>query len=1168
MVEYVYARHDFVPEHEDEISFRAGERIEVVEKDEQYEDGWWQGRNLAGKVGLFPESYTQPAPPTSEPPPAAIPASLPPAPAPADSAPSSPPSLLIPEPESLQSLHEDTSPSITNGDAHPNHTTTKSNGEVMRATMTDVQKAIEQLGHKDDFDGSRSFTFSSTRGESTDHDTDTDADGEDWHKTARQKLAENAKMAAEEQAARESAEIRAPIRSAVPPIDVEMSDDSGDEDDAPSNGHLRRHSHIPEEEEEDTAPPHPPVNGRRFSDSSSIQPSESYIVPSPAVRPGSDFAEDTATEAGASTATQSSFPLPPERNTFLPTPVSPDRRGISKGISTNGTDAASHPSSAQLLFPSKMQTLTLKEAAGVLPSPAASTTGHRHGYSFGSATSSTRATAASPLLLGIRTTDQRPRHVHPADWSVEEVIDWLRSKGFDEDSCKKFAEQEITGDVLLDLDVNVLKSEIGIMAYGKRMRIANAITELRRPPSVMSSSADQPTRPGSYSQGTPFPLLGAAQNSSSLDTAGQSLASPDSSPDSGLAAVTPDSAHQNSDSGVRTSLDQVNNSSATIGLGLGIPASLLPGVAQGKSVKGRPTKLSLSPSDGALGANAKVVAVEQEEEEERVVLSDSDTKNFTTKSRGQLFGRQNSTSSTGKLPSSRISKEVTTPRSDTSQLSEGSRPRHERRKRSLDANRENSRLSIFGSTFVGTLGKSRKPPPRYSSAVDEASSERNPLSLSRLYHSGSRKSSTRLSPADSHTALNAKEDKKREKREKRESKDSGASKDKKDPSLLRKRTPSATDAPLRTSPESSTLKPGQNILAQIGTPDHNGWMRKKGEHYNTWKNRYFVLKGPHLYWLKSNAQSETKIKGYVNIVGYRIISDENVDPGRYGFKLSHETDRIYCFSSDEQVVIREWMKALMKATIDRDYTKPVVSSVNVPTIPLAVAQAMNPAPRPPSPTARAATQRAMRRENTNQLSTRDAEILMGMPAASPPQSANGRPRVESFFNELEAVGPSSQSTSPMMQAPPVRPPRELRKKGSMSEHPSLDPDLIEWANSHLPSTLQLDSKGSICGGLELLRIAESIKGLRSSSVPDSAFPRGRGRGNDDDKLEGLFTLFDFLLDNDVKMGTVSINDVRQGKRDKIIQLLKALRAWDDKRKMILQSIGEGSMQAGPFIVPV
>ena len=147
---------------------------------------------------------------------------------------------------------------------------------------------------------------------------------------------------------------------------------------------------------------------------------------------------------------------------------------------------------------------------------------------------------------------------------------------------------------------------------------------------------------------------------------------------------------------------------------------------------------------------------------------------------------------------------------------------------------------------------------------------------------------------------------------------------------------------------------------------------------------------------------------------------------------------------------------------------------------------------------------------------------------------------------------------------------------SQKQNPSVEPDLIEWANGHLPSTLQIDSTGSICGGLELLRLAESIKGLRSSQVPDSAFPRGRLRGDradnndddDDDKLDGLFTLFDFLLDNDVKMGAVSINDVRQGRRDKIIQLLKALRAWDDKRKLILQSIGNSSMQAGPFAVPV
>lgn len=39
----------------------------------------------------------------------------------------------------------------------------------------------------------------------------------------------------------------------------------------------------------------------------------------------------------------------------------------------------------------------------------------------------------------------------------------------------------------MELDANVLKSEIGILAFGKRVHIMNAITELKRPPSVSSS---------------------------------------------------------------------------------------------------------------------------------------------------------------------------------------------------------------------------------------------------------------------------------------------------------------------------------------------------------------------------------------------------------------------------------------------------------------------------------------------------------------------------------------------------------------------------------------------------------------------------------------------------------------------------------------------------------
>jgi hypothetical protein len=43
--------------------------------------------------------------------------------------------------------------------------------------------------------------------------------------------------------------------------------------------------------------------------------------------------------------------------------------------------------------------------------------------------------------------------------------------------------------------------------------------------------------------------------------------------------------------------------------------------------------------------------------------------------------------------------------------------RHARSKKSIDGGKGGERLSFFGSSFGGTLGKSRKPPPRYSSYV-------------------------------------------------------------------------------------------------------------------------------------------------------------------------------------------------------------------------------------------------------------------------------------------------------------------------------------------------------------------------------------------------------------------------------------------------------------------
>jgi hypothetical protein len=83
-------------------------------------------------------------------------------------------------------------------------------------------------------------------------------DGEGWHKSVGQKLTEKGKKVVEEEGAREAADGRVTLRSTAPPIDVEMSDESGDEWGRPFvessvHGHGRKLPHIFEEEEDDVA---------------------------------------------------------------------------------------------------------------------------------------------------------------------------------------------------------------------------------------------------------------------------------------------------------------------------------------------------------------------------------------------------------------------------------------------------------------------------------------------------------------------------------------------------------------------------------------------------------------------------------------------------------------------------------------------------------------------------------------------------------------------------------------------------------------------------------------------------------------------------------------------------------------------------------------------------
>ena len=87
---------------------------------------------------------------------------------------------------------------------------------------------------------------------------------------------------------------------------------------------------------------------------------------------------------------------------------------------------------------------------------------------------------------------------------------------------------------------------------------------------------------------------------------------------------------------------------------------------------------------------------------------------------------------------------------------------------------------------------------------------------------------------------------------------------------------------------------------------------------------------------------------------------------------------------------------------------------------------MNPAPRPPSPSARAATQRALRRENTEELSTRDTRIL-GLELID---VNDERAQLDSFMNNAAMVEGDNILSSPSPRA--SAPPRPSRQWGRMN----------------------------------------------------------------------------------------------------------------------------------------
>ncbi|KAI8386807.1 hypothetical protein BD560DRAFT_443409 [Blakeslea trispora] len=125
-------------------------------------------------------------------------------------------------------------------------------------------------------------------------------------------------------------------------------------------------------------------------------------------------------------------------------------------------------------------------------------------------------------------------------------------------------------------------------------------------------------------------------------------------------------------------------------------------------------------------------------------------------------------------------------------------------------------------------------------------------------------------------------------------------------------------------------------------PDTKGWLYKQGCKYKQWNKRWFVLKGINLFYFKS--PEDLRMKGIINLRGYRIVPDETIQPGKYSFKAQHFEERTFYFYTDTETSMRQWISPLMKATITRDFSAPVLSSHTIPTVSLGVARRMKPRP--------------------------------------------------------------------------------------------------------------------------------------------------------------------------------------------------------------------------------
>lgn len=1018
-VDTVWGLHEFVAENPDEVSFKVGETVRVVQKDDVYNDGWWevssregrgwrrlracaqpisslyhpstsQGTNEAGETGLFPYSYTTPDR-----------------------------ELAVNAKALALSAGQDPTGVGAAGAAKPG---------VMNSTMADVDQALTELQRNgngaDDSVVRQSFQSERTADLSADEATLDEGAQYQARTGARATLAANAKANTELQMQREREEqqrMRAqaqrmfeeeearqremllkkeaerkeaaakgqlPTDSGKPkvaPIEgVDMSDESDSEgsaaglDDYPAvapQTHSPLFSQQQQQQQPKSIDPTPLSTAGAEKDelddvpSSKQQADSQLLAAEPALPAGSATSarslspiasasghEESRSSLGnaAVVAPIATSPVPgPAASIVAPrASASSHRPSVDSQPSRQAADQRSLASSAQHAAPSLADTSSLAGATGT----GTGTGTHTAPTSIGGRETPKSTTGLASATSPAPSVNNRPPPPpgDPRDWTVDQVVEWARGRGWDENTVvSKFSEHEISGDVLLEMDINILK-EIDISAFGKRFQVANAIKELKFGAGVGQSPASPAAgtvrsderAPSDYYRSSEFQPAAAASSAAaaaaggaylSQDYQGLGLGSPSSrgpatmdEPGFGGERVT------SFDRGTMITKDVPGAPRSREVTGDSLPLSQT--AAESPFRSGESASYGHQKSLSAMADEALIKRASNNVSPSPVAAAGSPRKRESGGrptghgERASFFAglnnrmRRNQHSSAGLPPPS--------PVDDDGRQGKGTFSK-------LGLNRLKASNSANGGDFKNQISLPTSS-PTYDSMGDTARRNRT----SQLSN-GSQPMGTALGGYTAAVGADA------------------------DPSG------SAGDGSGNNFAAAQASGDGHTpVLNRVRPLDLEGWMRKKGERYNVWKPRYLALKGDDLVVLRD--PQAAKIKGAIKMKGYKVIADENTNPGKYGFKILHETEKPHYFSSDDPILVREWMKGLMKATIGRDHSFPVISSYNNATISLKEAQKMNPPPRPPSPTSRARTQRARARENPGELTAKDAAVLMGI----------------------------------------------------------------------------------------------------------------------------------------------------------------------------------------------